>query len=75
MTISTVYSHIAKAIEEGMLDPLVVLPIDETDYQLIAQTIEAFRDETESPLKKMFEALGEQFDYGIIKCVQAGENN
>ena len=74
MTIGTIYGHIAKAIEEGMLDPLIVLPIDETDYQLIAQTIEAYRDETESPLKKMFDALGEQFDYGIIKCVLAGEN-
>ncbi|MGB0495205.1 MAG: DNA helicase RecQ [Kangiellaceae bacterium] len=74
ITISSVYGHVAKAIEEGVLDPLVILPIDETDYQLIAQTIDVFREETENPLRKMFEALGEQFDYGIIKCVQASES-
>jgi len=72
---STVYGHLAQAIEAGVLDPLEVLTINDDDYQLICQTLDTFTDETQGQLKQVYEALGEEFDYGVIKCVAAAEPN
>jgi len=73
LTEGTVYIHLAEAIAAGMLDPLDVLPIEEDDYHLICQAINSFTDETQGRVKKIREALGEEFSYGVINCVIAAE--
>jgi len=73
LTEGTVYSHLAEAIAVGMLDPLDVLPIEQDDYYLICQAISSFADETQGRVKKIREALGEEFSYGVINCVIAAE--
>ena len=69
----TVYSHISEAIGAGMIDPLDVLPIEEDDYHLISQTISHFSGEAQSNLKEIRNLLGDEYSYGIIKCVVAAE--
>jgi len=69
----TIYGHLAEAIAAGMLDPLDVLPIEQDDYHLISQTISSFVDETQGRVKKIREALGDEFSYGVIQCVIAAE--
>jgi ATP-dependent DNA helicase RecQ len=73
LTEGTIYTHLSQAISAGMLDPLDVLPIEQNDYHLICQTIDLFSDGTESRIKTIKEALGDEFSYGVINCVLAAE--
>jgi len=70
LKVSTVYSHLAEAIEAGLLDARKVLPLTSDEYKEIVTALEMFNDE-EGRLKPVFEALDGQHDYGILKCVQA----
>ena len=67
--ISTVYTHIADAIEVGLVDAKDVLQLTDDQHNEIIAALEM--NEDESRLKPVFEALEEQYDYGILKCVQA----
>ena len=69
--ISTVYTHLADAIEVGLLDVLEVLELDKDEYHTIVLTIESMEDEEKGRLKPVYEALDENYDYGVLKCVQA----
>ncbi|NOX42731.1 MAG: DNA helicase RecQ [Gammaproteobacteria bacterium] len=68
---STVYTHLADAIEAGLLDPCNVLPLDNEQYSEIVNALEMYGDGDEKRLKPVFEALEANYDYGILKCVQA----
>ena len=71
MTVSTVYSHFADAVEAGLLDPNDILPIDDSDYDTIINTMEMLDTREERRLKPVYEALDGAYDYGILKCVLA----
>lgn len=73
LTENTIYSHLSEAIAAGMLDPLDVLPIDEDDYHLISQTVDQTAVDNQVSLKEVRELLGDEFSYGVIKCVVAAE--
>ncbi|MBV1900024.1 MAG: DNA helicase RecQ [Cycloclasticus sp.] len=68
---NTVYGHLADAIEAGLLDVKEVLDLDDSEYQEIIMTIESLEDESKGRIKPIYEALDEEYEYGIIKCVQA----
>lgn len=70
---STVYGHLAEAIAAGLIDPLEVLQLDVEDYQLIAQSWHSFEDVVQGRAKQVFNALGGEYNYGIIRCVAAAE--
>lgn len=70
---STIYGHVSEAIAAGMVDPIDVLPIEEDDYHLISQTISHYSEEPQLNLKEIRGLLGDEFSYGIIKCVVAAE--
>lgn len=67
--VSTVYTHLADAIEVGLVDAKDVLQLTDDQHNEIIAALEM--NEDESRLKPVFEALEEQYDYGILKCVQA----
>jgi len=69
---TTVYSHFAEAITCGLLKPRDVLVLSDNQYSEIVNALELLATDNESPLKPVFEALGEKYDYGILRCVQAG---
>ncbi len=69
--VSTVYSHLADAIEVGLLDVHDVVDLDESEYNEIVYTIESLEDDEKGRIKPIYEALDEEYDYGVIKCVQA----
>ncbi|WP_455211761.1 helix-turn-helix domain-containing protein, partial [Kaarinaea lacus] len=71
MTVSTVYSHFADAVEAGLLDPSDILPIDEADYETIIHTMELLDTRDERKLKPVYDALDGTYDYGILKCILA----
>ncbi|PHR50653.1 DNA helicase RecQ [Cycloclasticus sp.] len=68
---NTVYGHLADAIEVGLLDVKEVLDLDDSEYQEIIMTLESLEDESKGRIKPIYEALDEEYEYGIIKCVQA----
>ncbi|KXJ45437.1 MAG: DNA helicase RecQ [Cycloclasticus sp.] len=68
---NTIYGHMADAIEAGLLDVKNVLNLEESEYQEIVMMIESLEDESKGRIKPIYEALDEEYDYGVIKCVQA----
>ncbi len=69
--VSTIYTHLAAAIEVGLLDVRKVLELDDSEYKAIVFTIESMNDDETGRLKPVYEALDEKYDYGVLKCVQA----
>ncbi|MEH6502574.1 MAG: DNA helicase RecQ [Cycloclasticus sp.] len=69
--VNTVYGHLADAIEVGLLDVRQVLDLEDGEYQEIVLIIESLEDESKGRIKPIYEALDEEYDYGVIKCVQA----
>lgn len=68
---STVYTHLADAIEVGLIDIHDVIEFDDGQYEEIIFVIESMEDEEKGKIKPIYEALDEEYDYGVIKCVQA----
>jgi ATP-dependent DNA helicase RecQ len=69
--LNTVYTHLADAIEVGLLAVEDVLNLEKNEYEEIVLIIESLEDDQKGRLKPIYEALDEEYDYGIIKCVQA----
>jgi len=66
---NSIYGHLADAIEAGLLDVREVLELDDSEYQEIVMMIESMEDESKGRIKPIYEALDEEYDYGVIKCV------
>lgn len=68
---TTIYTHLADAIEVGLLGVRDVVDLEDHEYDEIVFSIESMQDEEKGRLKPVFEALDGEFDYGVIRCVQA----
>jgi len=70
-SISTVYGHLADAIEVGLLDVFEVTELEKSEFDEIVLIIESLEDDSKGRLRPIYEALDEEYDYGVIKCVMA----
>ncbi|MDH3327188.1 MAG: DNA helicase RecQ [Gammaproteobacteria bacterium] len=75
-TTDTIYSHFSDAIAAGAVDPQELLQLEDDEYHLIINTIEFISTEVSKSgagkrLRPVYEALGEEYNYGVIKCVMA----
>ena len=61
----------ADAIEVGLLDVKDVLDLEDSEYQEITMMIESLEDDSKGRIKPIYDALDEEYEYGVIKCVQA----
>ncbi|MDH5357990.1 MAG: DNA helicase RecQ [Gammaproteobacteria bacterium] len=68
---NTVYTHLADAIEVGLLDVRDVIGLGDAEYKEIVFLIESLDEEQEGRLKSVYDELGGKVDYGILRCVQA----
>ena len=68
---TTIYTHLADAIEVGLLDVRDVIKLEDDEFYEIVFSIEALEDEEKGRLKPVFEALDEEYDYGVLRCVLA----
>jgi len=68
---STIYAHLAEAVAAGLLDPRQVLPVDEKEYEAILQAMQRLGTCEQGALKPVYEALGESYDYGVLRCIRA----
>jgi len=69
---TSVFGHAASLIEHGFLTLSEIVELDASEQQLIEDAlINCDALSTQSPLKPVFEALDENVNYGVIRCVQA----
>ncbi|MCH9696582.1 MAG: DNA helicase RecQ [Gammaproteobacteria bacterium] len=68
---TTIYTHLASAVEAGLLDAKSVTGLDNHQYQTIINTYLSLDDEDKNRIKPVFEALEGQYDYGVIRCILA----
>lgn len=68
---TTVYTHLADAIEVGLLDVRKVTGLSDAEYNEIIFMMESQEDLEKGRLKPVFDALDGEYDYGILRCVQA----
>jgi len=68
---STVYMHLAEAIEVGLIAARVVLDMSTADYDEIVRMIESFEEVDKGRLKPVYDAFDGQYHYGILRCVRA----
>jgi len=69
---TTIYSHLAKAIEAGDLDLTEVVDLPEVEIRTIEAAFHELDPESPFTLKPVFDALGERYSYGMLRCVRAG---
>jgi ATP-dependent DNA helicase RecQ len=69
---TTIYGHLARCIEEGMLpmEAVVRLPADE--IASIAHAFSQLPEDSPYTLKPVYEALHGKYDYDLLRCVRAG---
>ena len=70
LTLATVYRHLAAAITAGELELDDVIELDDAALQEIRF---AFEHSEDGRLKPVYEALGGEYDYGILECVRAAD--
>jgi len=69
---STIYTHLAAAIEQEVLDlASVVVELSQKEIQLIQDEILGLMSDTQMGIKPVYEALDEQYSYGVLRCVLA----
>ena len=71
LEISTVYSHLASAIEAGMIEANQALDMDEAQIDEILAAFEDTNTLETGKLGAAHNALDGRYDYGVLQCVLA----
>jgi len=67
----TIYNHLAKGIEAGMVELRDGLNLSEQEIERIEEVLLAQPEEQRNALRPVYEALGGAYEYGILRCVRA----
>ena len=70
LTASTIYTHLAKLIEQKQLDLVTATGLEDKQIKTIENAILADNEDS-IKLSKIYESLSGEYDYGVIRCVQA----
>jgi len=68
---STIYTHLADAIEVGLLDVRDVTKLSDGEFNEIIYVLESQEEQEKGRLKPVYDELDGEYDYGILRCVQA----
>ena len=68
LTLTTVYNHLARAIEQGEVELSDVIKLDDKEIKAIQFAFEQYDGDK---LKPIHEALDGEYDYGVLQCVRA----
>ena len=68
---STVYSHLARCIEEGEVALRDVVPLGDDELRTIRNAFGQLDAGSPVALKPVFEALDGRYEYGLLRCVRA----
>jgi len=67
----TIFTHLIEAISAGLLNTKEVVEVSDQDIDEITNAIELLDESDHGKLKPIYEALDEQYDYNVIRCVYA----
>jgi ATP-dependent DNA helicase RecQ len=68
---TTVYSHLARCIEEGELALREAVDLSEDEIGAIQYALEQLPLDSSMTLKPVYDAFQGQYDYGLLRCVRA----
>lgn len=71
LTEDTVYNHMAKALESGLVEVGDVLALSPAELSDIEAALLELPDEQRNALKPVYERLAGAYSYGILRCVRA----
>jgi len=72
LKITTIYTHLARCIEEGELDLEDAVKLPKKEMQAIEYAFSQLPPDARQALKPIFDAFDGKYDYGLLRCVRAG---
>ena len=69
---TTVYSHLARCIEEGEIEVGEVVDLTDEELKAIEHAFSQLPEAAPFALKPVFDAFAGRYDYGVLRCVRAG---
>jgi ATP-dependent DNA helicase RecQ len=72
LTPSSIYHHLASAIEAGMIEVEQAIDLPAGEIEAIRYAIELAMTEEPLRMKAVHESLDGAYDYGLLNCVRAG---
>jgi ATP-dependent DNA helicase RecQ len=70
LKLTTIHTHLAKAIETGEVELQQVIELSEKEIKVIQNAFLNFGDE-DKKLKPIHEAFEGAYDYGLLQCIRA----
>ena len=70
LTEDTVYNHLAKGLEQGVVTVEEVLNLSATELADIEAAMLALPESQRNALKPIYESLGGAYGYGLLRCVR-----
>ena len=71
LTVETIYSHLAQALEQGLVELTEAIELPESEIKIIQDGLLRLPDEQKNALKPVFEMFDGQYSYGVLRCVRA----
>jgi ATP-dependent DNA helicase RecQ len=71
LTVSTVYGHLAKAIETGAAELSEVVGLSDSEIAEIEAVWQALPEDQRRALKPLYQALDGKYSYEVLRCVRA----
>jgi ATP-dependent DNA helicase RecQ len=71
LKITTIYTHLSRAIEEGELELGEVVTLSDDEIGAIQYAFDQLASDSPQALKPVFEAFQGKYDYGLLRCVRA----
>lgn len=69
---STIHSHLAEAIEAGLLQANDILELSQDEIRVIENMADSLQTKESKSFKPLYVALEENWDYGTLRCIVAG---
>jgi ATP-dependent DNA helicase RecQ len=70
---TTVYSHLARCIEEGELRLEEAIELSDDEIKTIRYAFEQLDSDAGEALKPVYDALNGEYDYGVLRCIRASD--
>ncbi len=74
LSVNTVMGHGAELVSAGRLTVPQATGLAESDIEQIEKAYNGLPQDERGKLKPLFEALGERYEYGALRCVLAGNS-
>jgi ATP-dependent DNA helicase RecQ len=69
---STIYEHLATAIQLGLVESKDAVDLPEDEAALIEKLWRGLPEEERRGLKPLYEAFDGKYEYGLLRCLRAG---